>query len=77
MLFYCLVQVENSIGRTRHEIKLSFNYITALVTPTGILSVHVVVEGGGHNRTRLRLNVPWLDNCVRQDCDISHSFNQK
>ena len=22
---------------------------------------------------RLRLNAPWLENCVRQDCDISHS----
>ena len=22
---------------------------------------------------RSRLNVPWLENCVRQDCDISHS----
>ena len=22
---------------------------------------------------RLRLNVPWLENCVRLDCDISHS----
>ena len=22
---------------------------------------------------RLRLNAPWLENSVRQDCDISHS----
>ena len=22
---------------------------------------------------RLRLNAPWLENCIRQDCDISHS----
>ena len=27
-------------------------------------------EGGGGMTARLRLNVPWLENCVRQDCDI-------
>ena len=31
-----------------------------------------VGEGGGIT-ARLRLNEPWLENCVRQDCDISHS----
>ena len=31
-----------------------------------------VGEGGGMT-ARLRLNAPWLRNCVRQDCDISHS----
>ena len=30
-------------------------------------------RGGVGITARLRLNAPWLDNCVRQDCDISHS----
>ena len=25
---------------------------------------------------RLRLNAPWLENSVRQDCDISHSTRE-
>ena len=29
--------------------------------------------GEGGMTARLRLNVPWLENCGRQDCDISHS----
>ena len=29
--------------------------------------------GKGGITARLRLHVPWLENCVRQDCDISHS----
>ena len=31
-----------------------------------------VGEGGGIT-ARLRFKAPWLENCVRQDCDISHS----
>ena len=29
-------------------------------------------EGGGIT-ARLRFKAQWLENCVRQDCDISHS----
>ena len=29
--------------------------------------------GGGGITARLRFKAPWLENCVRRDCDISHS----
>ena len=28
---------------------------------------------GGGITARLRFKAPWLENCVRQDCGISHS----
>ena len=34
--------------------------------------VHCIGEGGGIT-ARLRFKAPWLENCVRQDCEISHS----
>ena len=53
----------------------SFSSLWAAFT----LTVHInalynesIGEGGGMT-ARLRLNAPWLRNCVRQDCDISHS----
>ena len=30
-------------------------------------------RGRGGITARLRFKAPWLENCVRQDCDISHS----
>ena len=33
----------------------------------------VVGEGPGGITARLRFKAPWLEKCVRQDCDISHS----
>ena len=30
-------------------------------------------RGEGGITARLRFKAPWLENCVRQDCDISHS----
>ena len=36
-------------------------------------TVQDIGEGGGDITARLRFKAPWLDNCVRQDCDISHS----
>ena len=33
---------------------------------------HDIGEGGGIT-ARLRFKLPRLENCVRQDCDISHS----
>ena len=36
--------------------------------PTRITS-----RGRGGITARLRFKAPWLENCVRHDCDISHS----
>ena len=35
--------------------------------------IDVACRGRGGITTRLRFKAPWLEICVRQDCDISHS----
>ena len=40
---------------------------------TDVLVLSYMSRGRGGMTARLWLNMPWLENCVRQECDISHS----
>ena len=60
--------MDNEIVRTIVNSDLIFSYLLWLNWRQRLFYV-----GEGGMTARLRLNVPWPENCVRQDCDISHS----
>ncbi len=62
-----------------HFQKLNICHFSDHLTNLSMSSCHFCLSSTGRGRrgmsARLRLNrnAPWLENCVRQDCDISHS----
>ena len=79
----CKIVLNSVIINTLHVCL----YMIELFSKAAITSIHVILlhilavlgwplgrgRGGGGMTAQLRLNAPWLRNCVRQDCDISHS----
>ena len=80
----CKIVLNSVIINTLHVC--IYIYMIELFSKAAITSIHVILlqilavlgwplgrgRGGGMT-ARLRLNAPWLRNCVRQDCDISHT----